>query len=100
MTFDKSTKTWGFNKDVVDECVKVGWLDKAQLTDPMGAKITLESLAQQEKLFTAERLAQAQTKYRINQLRWSLVNYANQKKNYFFKDGKGAFPDTIIADSA
>jgi uncharacterized protein YfaS (alpha-2-macroglobulin family) len=100
MTFDKTAKTCTFNANLIDECVKAGWLNKDQLTDPMGTKITLESLAKQDKLFTAERLAQYQTKYRMEQFGYTLAAYSNQHQAQFLKDGKWSFPDTIIADAA
>jgi uncharacterized protein YfaS (alpha-2-macroglobulin family) len=100
LNYDKETKAWGFKPDLLDDCVKIGWLDKSQLTDPMGNKITLDSLAKQDKLFTAERLAMGVTKHRMNQMCWWLINYTNQRKGAFFNDGKWTFPDTIVADAA
>jgi A-macroglobulin TED domain/Alpha-2-macroglobulin family/A-macroglobulin receptor binding domain len=100
MTFDKTAKKWSFNADLIDGCVKDGFVTKEQLTDPMGTKITLDSLTKFEKLFTVERLAEFQTKYRMEQLGWTLANYATQHQADFLKDGKWTFPDSIIADAA
>jgi len=100
MKYDKDTKAWAFIPELLDECVKGGWLDKSQLTDPMGSKITLDSLAKQEKLFTADRLAMGVTRNRMNQMGWWLINYTNQKKADFFKDGKWTFPESLVADAA
>jgi hypothetical protein len=48
-----------FKAGLLQDMVKEKMLDPAQLTDPVGGKLTLEKLAEVEKGFTAERLAAA-----------------------------------------
>jgi hypothetical protein len=47
---------WKFKAGLLDELVKAKQLDASMLTDPVGGKLTLESLKDIEKGFTADRL--------------------------------------------
>jgi 5-hydroxyisourate hydrolase-like protein (transthyretin family) len=100
LAFDKESRTWGFRPGLLDELVKVGYLNKAQLTDPVGGKLTLEGMARLEKDFTPQRLGEALTLARTQQLTWALTNYANTNRAKFFKDGKWTLPEGVLADAA
>src|SRR5262249_15180788 len=100
LTHDKESGTWGFRAGLLDELVKAGHLNKAQLTDPVGGQLTLEGLARLEKGFTPERLAQALTLGRMQQLTWTAANYGNMNRAKFFKDGRWTFPEGALAEAA
>jgi hypothetical protein len=100
LTEDKKTKTWTFRKDLLKELADAHFLDANALADPIGGKLTLEELAKVEKEFTPERLGRAITMNRIHVLSLNLVNYSNQQKAKWFKDGKWSFPDSVLADAA
>jgi 5-hydroxyisourate hydrolase-like protein (transthyretin family) len=100
LAFDKESRTWGFRPGLLDELVKVGYLNKAQLTDPIGGQLTLEGLARLEKDFTPERFGRLLTESRMQQLAWTVANYANTNRAKFLKDGKWKFPETVLADAA
>ncbi len=100
LAFDKESRAWGFRPGLLDEVVKAGYLNKAQLTDPVGGKLTLEGLARLEKDFTPQRLGQGVTLARMQQLTWSVSNYANTNRAKFFKDGKWTLPEGVLAEAA
>ncbi len=97
---DKDTKAWSFKPDLLKELVDAKQLNAASLTDPVGGKLTLETLPKMEKDFSPERLGDAVTHARIWQMRWSVVNYTNQNQAKFLKDGKWTLPETTLADAA
>src|SRR5262249_42735858 len=100
LAFDKESRTWGFQPALLDEVVKAGYLNKAQLTDPVGGKLTLEGMARLEKDFTPQRLGEALTLARMQQLAWTVAGYANQNRAKFFKDGKWVLPEGVLAEAA
>ena len=55
---DKDTKAWSFKPDLLKELVEAKQLDPAVLTDPVGGKLTLETLPKMEKDFSPERLGE------------------------------------------
>jgi hypothetical protein len=99
---NKETKAWGFKPDLLKEIVEAKQLDASVLTDPMGGKLTLESLAKMEKDFTADKLAAAVARQRIWQLEAAVVNYsvAPERQKQWFKDNKWTLPDGVLADAA
>jgi hypothetical protein len=99
LVLDKKTNKLSFKTDILKDLQKQGWFGADALTDPMGAPITLESLAKIEKGFTAERLGRAVTHYRIQQVVWAVGNYCDINKQKFLKDGKWTLPDTVVADA-
>lgn len=96
MVKDEKTGKWEFVPDILEKSIKqFGW-NEDFLADPMGGKLTLESLAALEKDFTAEHLAGAVTHQRMQNAYWQIVQYTNQHRNTFFKDNKWVFPDDLI----
>ncbi len=77
-----------------------GWNDKV-LTDPIGGKLTLEGLSKMQPNFTADRLAAAITRERIQNVgSWFMHNYALPQQAKFLKDGKWTFPESALTDAA
>ncbi|HXG08528.1 MAG TPA: MG2 domain-containing protein [Gemmataceae bacterium] len=97
---DRKTGRWSFQPGILDKAIKAAGLGKEVLTDPFGAKWTLDSLARLEKGFTADRLARAVTLNQMQQLMWAVVNYTNANRAKWFQDGKWTFPETVLADAA
>jgi hypothetical protein len=100
VVFDAKTKTTAFPKDTLKELSKTyGWTDK-NLTDPVGGKVTLESLMKVDSSLSAERLAQAVTLWRLHQLTWNFANYANQRQKDWLKDNKWTLPKDALEQFA
>src|SRR5262249_45690223 len=87
---DKDTKAWSFKPDLLKELADAKQIDPSVLTDPVGGKLTLESIGKMEKDFSPDRLGAAVTQQRIWQLRWSVANYTQQpeRMKQLLKDGK------------
>ncbi len=96
----KEGKTWSFKPGLLKELVESKQLNEAALMDPLGDKLTLETIAKIEKEFSAERLGTALTHTRIWQVRWSVVNFTNNNQAKYVKDGKWSLPATVLADAA
>ncbi len=97
---DKETRTWSFKPGLLKELVELKQLDASALADPVGGKLTLETIAKMEKEFTPERLGAAVTHARLWQLRWSVVNYTNNNPKKYLKDGKWSLTEAVLADAA
>jgi hypothetical protein len=100
MTYDADAKRWRFKADLLKELVQTRWLDGSVLLDPLGTPLSLESMARLDRNFTVDRLAEAQTRYRAQQLAWALINYSNVHANTLYKKDRWKFPDTVLADAA
>ena len=97
--FDRDTKKWQFRTDLLDEAVKAGFLNAAQIESPFGSgKVTVQDVARLEKGFTVEALAQAITLQRIQQLAASVTYYANLHRDRFFKNERWELPETILEE--
>jgi len=99
MAQDKKTKQWSFAPDLLKQVLDAKLLDPAALTDPVGGKLTLETLAKVDKNFTADRLAQAVSVARMQQLYWIVINQANVNQAKWLKDGKWTYPETLLMDA-
>jgi hypothetical protein len=99
MVQDKETKKWSFTADLLKEVIQEKLLDANALTDPVGGKLTLESLAKLDKEFTAERLARAVSLGHMQQLHWPVVWMSNNNQAKWLKDGKWTLPESILADA-
>src|SRR5205807_3575726 len=97
--YDKEAKAWVFKPGLLQDVVKANALHPTVLTDPLGGTLTLESLPNLEPGFTVDNLARAQTWWRMQQLGWFFVTYANTNQAQWFKDGKWTFPETVLADA-
>ncbi|MBI1915406.1 MAG: hypothetical protein HYS12_11820 [Planctomycetes bacterium] len=97
---DKESKHWRFKDGLLDELVKMKWLNENQLKDPLGGQLSLDGLARLEKDFTADRLARAYTSQRIQQLVWPVAQQANAHRAQWFKDKKWEVPAKVIDDAA
>ena len=53
---DKDAKTWSFKPDLLKELTDAHQIDPSMLNDPVGGKLTLESLTTMEKDFSPDRL--------------------------------------------
>ncbi len=71
--FDKDAKTTTWKRELLDDMVKANYLAKESLKDPFGKPLTLDSLAQADKRFTAQDLASGLTRSRMNMLHNGLV---------------------------
>jgi hypothetical protein len=100
MARDSKAKRWTFKPGLLQTLVKGNLLPAAVLDGPFGAKLTLEELVKLEKGFTVDHLAEMVTMNRLQQLTWTVANYANSNRAKFFKDGKWTFPETMLADVA
>ncbi|HZY85852.1 MAG TPA: alpha-2-macroglobulin family protein, partial [Gemmataceae bacterium] len=100
LAFDKESRAWGFRPGLLDELAKVGYLNKAQLTDPVGGKLTLEGMTRLEKGFTPERFGRFLTEARMQQLAWTVAGHGNMNRTKYFKDGRWTFPEGALADAA
>jgi hypothetical protein len=100
MVQDKETKKWSFAPDLLKDVLQEKLLDANALTDPVGGKLTLETLTNLDKNFSADQLAKAITLARMHQLYWTAVAHANNNAAKFSKDGKWTFPATMLEDSA
>ncbi len=97
---NKKTNSWEFKPGLLDEAIKQIGLGQDALTDPLGNKLTLETVARLEKNFTPDNLARSITQQRLQQLQWTLINYANSRQREWLRDGKWNFPTTALADAA
>ena len=97
---DKETRTWSFKPDLLNELINSKQLDVSALTDPVGGKLTLETIAKMEKDFTPDRLGAAVTQARIWQARWAVAGYTNNNQKKYLKDGKWILPEAVLADAA
>jgi hypothetical protein len=100
MVQDKTTKQWRFAPDLLKQVLDAKLLDPAALTDPVGGKLSLETIAKVDKNFTADRLAHAVSVARMQQLYWIVINHANINQAKWLKDGKWTFPETLLKDAA
>jgi len=88
-----------FRPDLLDDLVKAKMLDAKQLTDPVGGKLTLETLSATTKDFTAEHLGRAVTVFRMQQILWPLANYTQGHQAQWFKDGKWTLPESALSEA-
>jgi 5-hydroxyisourate hydrolase-like protein (transthyretin family) len=100
LVLDKKNEGLTFKSDILKDLVNQGWINAEMLTDPMGGKVTLESLAKMEKGFTPDRLGRAITSVRMQNMASWVGAYADHNKAKFFKDDKWTLPDSILADAA
>ena len=99
MQYDKADKRWVFKPGLLDEVVKARYLDPAQLKGPFNDRWSLAELTKLEKEFTVDRLAEAVTWNRMQQLQWAVVNYTRLNQAKWFKDGKWSLPDAVLEDA-
>src|SRR6185437_4345260 len=88
-----------FRPDLLDDLVKAKMLDAKQLTDPVGGKLTLETLSATTKDFTAEHLGRAVTVFRMQQILWPLANYTQGHQAQWLKDGKWTLPESALSEA-
>ena len=58
---DKDAKTWSFKPDLLKELTDAHQIDPSVLNDPVGGKLTLDTIAKLEKDFTPDRLGARRT---------------------------------------
>ncbi len=97
---DKESKRWRFKDGLLDELVKMKWLNENQLKDPLGGQLSLDGLSRLEKDFTADQLARAYTSQRILQLIGAVAQQANAHRAQWFKDKAWKVPAKVIDDAA
>jgi hypothetical protein len=96
---EAKTATWRFRPALLDDLVTARLLTKELLNDPMGNRVTLESLAQVAPGFTAEKIGRSLTQYRMQQVVWQVVAYTNKNAGTLKKDGKWALPKTLLSNA-
>src|SRR5262249_10828101 len=99
LEYDKSAQRWRFKPDLLQQVTKVGYLDASLLKDPFGRTWTLDDLARMEKAFTPDRLAEAVTQSRMQQLMWLVANYTQGNAKKYQKDGKWDLPAAVLAEA-
>lgn len=97
--FDKEQNRWVFRKDLLDDLVKTRGVPAPLLESPFGGKLAMDELTKLEANFAPESLAKAATTQRLNQMMWTVVNYTNQHRAKFFKNGQWALPESVVADA-
>ena len=96
---DATTKRLKFAPNLLKDMLQAGQINAESLLDPFGGKLSLDELAQIEKGFTAERLAQALNSNRMQQVMNALVNYTGVNQGKYFKNNQWIFTETVLAEA-
>jgi len=88
-----------FKADILNQLATAKMMDASLLLDPLGGKLSLDDLARTEGGFTADRLVQALTMARLQQVSHAFVNYTNNHRAKFFKDGAWVVPTDVLAEA-
>jgi 5-hydroxyisourate hydrolase-like protein (transthyretin family) len=97
LEYDSQAKRWTFKEGILQAIQKTGQVNEAALKDPFGKPLVLDELARIEKNFTPDRLAQAITLNRMQNLMWSVVNVSNQNRAKWFRNNRWSFPENVLA---
>jgi 5-hydroxyisourate hydrolase-like protein (transthyretin family) len=100
LVYDETAKEWHFRPKLLQEMVKAGFLQANQLIGPFGDQIKLEDLTRLEKGFRPERAGRMLTHNRLVQLYWPVINYSNNHRANYLKNGEWDLPGTVLKEAA
>jgi uncharacterized protein YfaS (alpha-2-macroglobulin family) len=85
-----------FKKNLFEEMMKTGHLNQAMLTGPFGERLTLGDVNKLAPGFTAEKLANAITSQRLQQLSIQINSQASVQKAKYFKNNAWALDASLL----
>jgi 5-hydroxyisourate hydrolase-like protein (transthyretin family) len=100
MKHDADKERWTFAADLTDLVLKANYLFPQQLNTPLGGKLSVESVARDEKDFDLDHLTAAITQLRMKQLAEGIVKISEAKKDALFKDGRWQLGSVMLIEAA
>jgi hypothetical protein len=93
---NKKTGHLEFAENTLDQLVQKRMMAENLRKGPFGEKLSLRDLAKVEKHFTADDLGKAITAQRLQTLHWWVVNYTNQNRAKYFKNGQWVLTQDVV----